>query len=318
MLKILRRKNPKKFYQKFKRPKTENGHKITLEQFQKHFKNLMSNNTETDKATNTETLPNVHKELDIPFTDTELEKCLRKLKYDKSTGFDNIMNEYLIAGDVNDPNNYRGISLVSHVGKFFTSLLNTRLLQWSENVLTDAQFGFRPGFGTVDAVFALYSLITNSLSKEVLSQHDGPQSDTDSVVQSNTSPSTSPSLPSQPPIMFTTTEGQSVNLSEVLKHAIASSDFVDCIGPFIGNVVKASVDSDLSNYVSNLEAKIEKQEQKISDLMVKNLELKESNKQMNGRVDLIGIDLEELQQYGRRNSLRFHNVPLRKTGSEDS
>ncbi|VDI57589.1 Hypothetical predicted protein, partial [Mytilus galloprovincialis] len=28
-----------------------------------------------------------------------------------------------------------------------------------------AQFGFRPGFGTVDAVFALYSLITNSLSK---------------------------------------------------------------------------------------------------------------------------------------------------------
>ncbi|VDI21822.1 Hypothetical predicted protein [Mytilus galloprovincialis] len=98
MLKNLRRKNPKKFYQKFKRPKTENGHKITLEQFQKHFKNLMSNNTETDKATNTETLPNVHEELDIPFTDTELEKCLRKLKYDKSTGFDNIMNEYLIAG----------------------------------------------------------------------------------------------------------------------------------------------------------------------------------------------------------------------------
>ncbi|CAG2190716.1 unnamed protein product [Mytilus edulis] len=82
------------------------------------------------------------------------------------------------------------------------------------------------------------------------------------------------------------------------------SDFVDCIGPLIGNVVKASVDSALSNYVSNLEANTEKQEQKISDLMVKNLELKESNKQMNGRVDLIGNDLEELQQYGRRNSLR--------------
>ncbi|CAC5373650.1 unnamed protein product [Mytilus coruscus] len=46
------------------------------------------------------------------------------------------------------------------------------------------------------------------------------------------------------------------------------------------NVVKASVDIALSNYVSNLEAKIEKQEQIISDLMVKNSELKESNKQM--------------------------------------
>ncbi|VDI36478.1 Hypothetical predicted protein [Mytilus galloprovincialis] len=97
------------------------------------------------------------------------------------------------------------------------------------------------------------------------------KSDTDSEVQSNTSPSISPSLPSQPPIMFTTTEGQSVNLSEVLKHTIASSDFVDCFGPLIGNVVKASVDSALSNYVSNLEAKIEKQEQIISDLMKRKL-----------------------------------------------
>ncbi|CAC5370488.1 unnamed protein product [Mytilus coruscus] len=53
--------------------------------------------------------------------------------------------------------------------------------------------------------------------------------------------------------------------------------------------------------------------------MVKNSELKESNKQMDGRVQSIEIDLEELQQYGRRNSLRFHNVPLKKTelGSTD-
>ena len=127
-----------------------------------------------------------------------------KLKRDKATGFDNIMNEYLITGktlllpilcklfhnildtgnfpeiwvksvivpvykkgDVDEPSNYRGISLVSHVGKFFTSLLNTRLLEWSEknSILTDAQYGFRPGFGTVDAVFALHSIINNSLSK---------------------------------------------------------------------------------------------------------------------------------------------------------
>lgn len=162
-------------------------------------------------------------------------------------------------------------------------------------------------------------LQNNIVMEEVLSHHDDPQSDTDSVVQSNTSPSTSHTLLSQPPIIFTTTEGQSVNLSEVIKHTIASPDFVECIGPLIANVVKASVDSALSNYVSNLEAKIEKQEQTISDLMVQNSELKESNKQMNGRVNSIEIDLEELQQYGRRNSLRFHNVPLKKTelGSTD-
>jgi hypothetical protein len=61
--------------------------------------------------------------------------------------------------------NYRGISLVSHIGKLFTSTINTRLMKWSEDnsVLTDAQFGFRPGYDTHDAIFALHSIISKSL-----------------------------------------------------------------------------------------------------------------------------------------------------------
>jgi hypothetical protein len=31
---------------------------------------------------------------------------------------------------------------------------------------------------------------------------------------------------------------------------------------------------------------------------------------MNSRIDSLEKDLESLQQYGRRNSLRFHNVPM--------
>jgi hypothetical protein len=67
-------------------------------------------------------------------------------------------------GDVNDTGNYRGISLLSHVGKLFTSLINSRLVKWSEenDILTDAQFGFRPCLGTTDAIFALHSLISNT------------------------------------------------------------------------------------------------------------------------------------------------------------
>ena len=43
-------------------------------------------------------------------------------------------------GNPYDLGNYRGISIVSHMGKLFTSLLNNRLTMWSENssVLTDA------------------------------------------------------------------------------------------------------------------------------------------------------------------------------------
>lgn len=70
-------------------------------------------------------------------------------------------------GDINNVNNYRGITLISHLAKLFTSLLNKRLLKWSarEDIVTDAQFGFKPGFGTSDAIFALQSLIINSIEQ---------------------------------------------------------------------------------------------------------------------------------------------------------
>lgn len=70
-------------------------------------------------------------------------------------------------GDNSDPNNYRGINLISNLSKLFTSILNSRLLNWSfdNNAITDAQFGFKPNYGTRDAIFALHSIITNTLSK---------------------------------------------------------------------------------------------------------------------------------------------------------
>ena len=71
-------------------------------------------------------------------------------------------------GDSNDPNNYRGITIVSCLGKLFTSILCNRIFEWnSENdVITDAQFGFKPGFSTIDAIFVLQSLINRTLKKK--------------------------------------------------------------------------------------------------------------------------------------------------------
>ena len=70
-------------------------------------------------------------------------------------------------GDVDDTNNYRGITLISCLGKLFTSILNRRLLERDKthNILTDAQFGFRPGHSTVDAIFVLQSLNNRTLKK---------------------------------------------------------------------------------------------------------------------------------------------------------
>ena len=70
-------------------------------------------------------------------------------------------------GDVDNVNNYRGITLLSCMGKLFTSILNKRLLDWDKehSIITDAQFGFRPGFSTIDAIFALHTIIKSNLKK---------------------------------------------------------------------------------------------------------------------------------------------------------
>jgi hypothetical protein len=98
----------------------------------------------------------------------KLFNCILDTGYFPSSWSSAVIVPILKKGDTTDPNNYRGISLVSNLGKLFTSVLNKRLLLWadSNDVLTDAQFRFKPGYATVDAIFALHSLISNSLSNK--------------------------------------------------------------------------------------------------------------------------------------------------------
>ncbi len=70
-------------------------------------------------------------------------------------------------GNINSTNNYRGITLVSTVGKLFTRVLNNRLSAWAEQyfVYIEAQAGFRKNMSTVDHIFVLHSLITKFTNK---------------------------------------------------------------------------------------------------------------------------------------------------------
>jgi hypothetical protein len=60
-----------------------------------------------------------------------------------------------------DPNKYRGITLLSIVGKTYTIVLNQRLSDWAEanNGLFDEQAGFRRARSTVDQLFILLESI---------------------------------------------------------------------------------------------------------------------------------------------------------------
>ena len=149
--------------------------------------------------------PTIFDELDKDILEIEIVHAIGKLKLNKSVGNDDILNEYFIKckdtllpclhllfnnvfnsghfpsiwskgcivpvfkkGDINDPNNYRGISLVSCMGKLFTSILNQRLVEFdkSYNKITDAQFGFRKNMSTVDAIFVLQALINRTLKNK--------------------------------------------------------------------------------------------------------------------------------------------------------
>ena len=64
-------------------------------------------------------------------------------------------------GDINEVSNYRGITLLSTLGKLFTRILNNRLNKWAEmyNVYIEAQAGFRKHMGTVDNIFVLFRIV---------------------------------------------------------------------------------------------------------------------------------------------------------------
>jgi len=141
-------------------------------------------------------------ELDEDISIFEVKQAIRKLKAGKSSGIDEIPAEFLKSaenivapfltklfnrlydlgifpqewsrsiivplfkkGDINKPENYRGISLLSIVSKVFTSILNKRLYAWaeSEHKLGEEQAGFRKNHSTTDHIFTLVSIIKKCL-----------------------------------------------------------------------------------------------------------------------------------------------------------
>ena len=137
-------------------------------------------------------------------TEAEVRKALNNLKKGKAAGPDGIPNDllkiagdciiqYLVElfneifksgsypsewakaiiqpihkkGDTTNPDNYRGIYLLSCVSKLYTSVINSRLTQWAEDndVLSEAQAGFRKDYSTVDHIFALHVMVSKHLKK---------------------------------------------------------------------------------------------------------------------------------------------------------
>ena len=179
--------------------------KVKLECFFDHFKKLNTASvpeSNSENSTNDCNPDNMY--LNNDFTVEEIIVAINNLKTNKACGMDQLINEffkcssYRIApilcklfnvvlntgiipddwcvgiinpifkgkGENSDPNNYRGISLLSCFGKLFTSCINKRLNEYadSHNILGEEQAGFRPGYSTADHIFSLKCIIDIYLS----------------------------------------------------------------------------------------------------------------------------------------------------------
>ena len=71
-------------------------------------------------------------------------------------------------GNLNNPDNYRGIALLDIFSKIYIGILNTRVTFFVNafDKISESQAGFRKGYSTIDNAFILYSLINKYLCRK--------------------------------------------------------------------------------------------------------------------------------------------------------
>ena len=172
--------------------------KAPLNDLYTYFKNVNDcpYKTTYDAASNNNIYENT--EINVPISEQEVRVAINQLNNNKSAGIDNVKNEHIKCtsslmipiytklfniifdtalipdswtigvikpiykkGDPTLPENYRPITLLSCLGKLFTSVINNRLKKYSEkyNIIEQVQAGFRQNHSTSDNLFIIKSLI---------------------------------------------------------------------------------------------------------------------------------------------------------------
>lgn len=199
-LKNNKTKNPKLFWNTLKKmDQKKDICEVDLEKLAEHFKMLNYDESITvvpDRIASDNTTNDF---LNSEITKEEILSAISKLKNNKACGIDGISNEFLKAaktklldtlttlfnitldtgvipsqwslgyikpiyknkGDRSDPNNYRGITILSCTSKLFTTCLNNRLVKYLDinNCIGEEQAGFRPQYSTLDHIFTLHVLV---------------------------------------------------------------------------------------------------------------------------------------------------------------
>ena len=207
-LRKYKRFKPKDYWELLKNEERQGkkGLKVPLGAFQKHFEELNQSANQSFENPVVETNDSFNQDINADFTLHELNKNIKLLKNNKAAGIDLVKNEYIKnapqivielavtlfnlvlktgvvplewclgliipiyknKGSPTDPNNYRGITLLSCLGKFFTFCINIRLGKFLESygIIGEEQAAYREGYGTLDHVFVFNEIINLYLEKK--------------------------------------------------------------------------------------------------------------------------------------------------------
>jgi hypothetical protein len=199
-LRKLGKSDPKTYWKIINGPR-HNNNDVDINELHDFFKNVNYRDDITNNNINV-TRPDVtpNNEIDNSITKAEIEHAVKNLKNNKACGYDKILNEHIKStlrslihiyvklfnivfesgivpeswtigvinpiyknkGDITKPENYRPITLLSCLGKLFTSIINNRLTKFMEtnNLLNNCQAGFRKNQSTSDHIFVLHSIIS--------------------------------------------------------------------------------------------------------------------------------------------------------------
>ena len=114
----------------------------------------------------------------------------------------------------------------------------------------------------------------------------------------------------QSDIQLSLSEGGSVSFTQTLLTTMSSPSFLGSFAPVLAQALAPYVASSVQTAVQALTARVTKLE---GDLVHKNKTINElvvANENLQTRLLEAEVAHEELEQYGRRNSLRFHNVKI--------
>lgn len=174
------------------------------ERWIEHFSELLNLRSDIDQNVLNEIqqVP-INNSLDSPITREEVDKALKNTKLRKSPGPDGILPEIIVfggqtlrnylleifnnfwasecipaelinpnisilfkKGDRSECGNYRGISLLSTVGKVIADIVLQRIQNLLPNVYPESQYGYRSGRGTIDGIFTIRQLMEKSREQQ--------------------------------------------------------------------------------------------------------------------------------------------------------